>query len=95
MKNKYAHISNLRQIDEELIKLNLKKQIVVGELKAMQYDLQHSFTWGKVAGDILSQGLFHRDKLNISLLLRISVLLFKSFRSGGSWMRKIIRLLPF
>lgn len=89
MKNKYAHIRNLSEIDVELEKLKVKRAVLWDELLSLKVDLNNKFTLKSVASDLFQEGLLKGQGINIALIFRIGVLVIRSFKSGGDVMKKL------
>ena len=87
--NKYAHIESMEALDHEIERLDLKKKIIIEEVKGSFEDIKEELSFPSIAMNYIGIEVSENVKSKIYTLTRAAVIIFTAFKGG----RKIFRTL--
>ncbi len=92
MMTKYNHIRSLEQLDDELLKLKLKKEIIEQELLNNVDDFKKSLSPRHLIGEALGIDVSHQTGSRIFSTLKSLAITFSAIRGGLGIFNRVKRL---
>lgn len=92
MMTKYNHIQNLKQLDDELLKLKLKRKIIEQEMLNNVDDFKRSLSPRHLIGEALGIDVSHQTGSRIFSTIKSLAIAFSAVRGGVGIFNRVKRL---
>ena len=90
--NKYSHIKSVNDLDLEISRLEIKKKVIVEEMRTSVHDLREDFTLPNMLMNMIGLEVSENIRSKIYTIFRAAVIIFTTIRGGKKLLRAITRV---
>jgi len=87
--NKYSHIRSMKDLDLEIVRLDIKKKIIVEEMRGNMNDLREDLSFPNMLLNMIGVEVSENVRSKIYTIFRAAVIIFTTIRGGKKILRTI------